>query len=273
MKKIILILIVSVFLFQTKAVFALKLNNLESPNEPIRNVNNGRLASISAPMERLKNLGNATPSANKMENLRERARNEIERRITSLNKLISKINGLKKITDAQKAEFVNQIQAEITSLTSLKTKIEAGTELATLKTDVQSIVKSYRVYLLFIPKINVLVAADSLDALADKLDALAAKLELRINSAGDASAETLKTTLSDMKAKTANIRVQSQKARDAVLSLTPDGYPGNKTSLEQGRQYIVAGRKDVHDAKQDAEIIIQGLRGIFHPKTATDSAE
>lgn len=267
MKKIIALFILFIFFFQVKSVAALQ------PNNAARTLKNENAASKSAPTaQRLKNFTTITPSENKVENLKQRADREIERRITSLNRLIDKINGLKKISDSQKAIFIKQIQDEITSLTNLKAKIDADTDLATLKTDVQSIVKSYRVYLLFIPKINVLVAADTLDTIADKLDALAAKLELRINTAGDVDVTKLKTTLDDMKAKIADIRIQAQKARDAVTSLTPEGYPGNKGILQEGRQYIVAGKKDVRDARQDAIIIIQGLKGIINTKTSTESA-
>ena len=266
MKKIFLIFTILIFLFSVKTVSA-------ELNQVGRTIKNEKLTTSSAPAQRLKNSVTITPSANKVENLKERAEREIERRITSLNRLIDKINALKKISDSQKETFVKQIQDEITSLTNLKTKINADTDLTILKTDVQSIVKSYRVYLLFVPKINVLVAADSLDTIADKLDILAAKLEVRINTAGDVDATKLKTTLEDMKLKIADMRVQAQKARDAVIVLTPEEYPGNKTILQQGRQFIVAGKKDLQTARQDVQIIIQGLKDMKNTKTSTSSAE
>jgi len=226
--------------------------------------------------ENLRNIkAKITPALaqSQVENLKQRADNEINRRVTSLNNLIAKINNLKKITDTQKTDFVNQIQAEITSLNTLKTKIDADTDLVTLRTDAQSIVKSYRVYLLLIPKMNILVAADSLDTIADRLDVLAGKLEARINTAGDVDVASLKTNLADIKTKSADMRIQAQKARDSIIPLTPDGYPGNKGILQQGRQYIVTGKNDLQTARHDAEIIIQGLKEVKVTKTSTSSAE
>src|SRR5579872_6107659 len=81
-------------------------------------------------------------------NLKTRADNEITRRITALNDLITRINGFTRLTADQKSSFVTQIQTEINTLTSLKTKIDADTDTATLKTDVQSIVAEYRVFAL-----------------------------------------------------------------------------------------------------------------------------
>ena len=141
---------------------------------------------------------------NKTTNLKDRAAKEIERRLTSLNDLISKINGIKKITDAQKSSFSSQIQTEIVSLNTLKTKIDADTDLTALKTDVQSIIKSYRVYALFLPKINILLAADGLDNLADKLSTIAIKLETKINDAKVKGTDvaTLNSLLSNLNSKT-----------------------------------------------------------------------
>jgi hypothetical protein len=282
MKKGIIVFIATIatlLFFQANSVFAVELNHggvLSKP--PVGSLRNERLSSESAPtrgltpmLQKIKDFKGATPSAaNKVDNLKQRADKEIQRRVEDLSRLITKINGLKKITDSQKADFVSQIQAEITNLNTLKAKIDADTDLDTLRTDVQSIVKSYRIYLLFIPKINVLVAADSLDTIADKLDVVAAKLDLRIGSSS-ADTTSLKTTLADMKTKTADIRVQSQKARGAVLPLTPDGFPGNKTILQQGRQYIVAGKKDADGAKKDAMLIMQGLRELNHETKPTES--
>src|SRR5260221_6677463 len=88
----------------------------------------------------------------KMARLKTRAENEIDRRVAGLTKLIDRINGIQRLSADQKTTLVSQLQAEISALNSLKAKIASDTDIATLRTDVQSIVKSYRIYALFIPK-------------------------------------------------------------------------------------------------------------------------
>src|ERR1035437_2225976 len=88
--------------------------------------------------------------ANSVQNLKSRADSEITRRISSLTELISKINTLKKLSVTDKSSFVSKLQTEINSLNTLKTKIDADTDLVTLRTDVASIIQSYRVYALFL---------------------------------------------------------------------------------------------------------------------------
>jgi len=281
MKKLTIFLFFAVLLLNPKTVLAETkpllregLRNVAvGTNKVMPNIGTSSAKKIPENLQKIKTTIMPPLEQNKIENLKQRADNEINRRVTSLNNLISKINGLKKLTDVQKTVFVAQVQAQITNLNVLKTKIDADTDLTTLKTDVQSIVKSYRVYLLLIPQINILIAADSLDTVADRLDVLAGKLELRINTAGDVDVTKLKTNLENLETKTADIKVQAQKARDAVIPLTPDGYPGNKTILLQGRQYITVGIKDVNSAKEYALSIIIGLKGIPNTKTSTSSAE
>lgn len=218
--------------------------------------------------------GNSTASANKsaritqnqnqkMENLKTRANNEIDRRITSLNGLITRIGALKKISQEQKNLYITQVQAEVTNLTSLKAKINTDTDLVTLKTDVQSIVKSYRVYLLFMPKIRLLAASDTLNITADNLSTLSAKLQVRITEEKTKGKDvtSLEASLSDMQTKILDARTQSQAIIVIITPLTPDGYPANKTELEKARTMLKTGHNDLIKARQDAKNIIQGLKG------------
>src|SRR2546430_118634 len=72
--------------------------------------------------------------------LKDLANKELARRLTALQTVINKINGVKRLTSEQKASLTSQVQQDIASLTALQTKIQADTDLTTLRTDVQSIV-------------------------------------------------------------------------------------------------------------------------------------
>lgn len=193
--------------------------------------------------------------------LKERAIKEIDRRITSLSGLIEKINSFKKLSSSQKSTMTSQIQSEITNLTTLKNKINADTDTATLKTDVQSIVKGFRIYALFIPKIHILAAADGIDSVADNMSTVAAKLETRINESTITDKTVVNQALSDLRLKIASAKTQAQNARNAVIPLTPDGFPTNKTTLQSARAMIVAGTKDLKAAREDMRKIAQILKG------------
>lgn len=204
----------------------------------------------------------------KVANLKARADQEINRRLTSLNNLISRIASVKRLTADQKEALTGQVQTEITNLTQLKTKIDSDTDSATLKTDVALIVKSYRIYALFVPKIHILIASDFILDTTDKISSETGKLQTKITeqqSKGNDVA-SLFTALADAQAKTADAKTQAQNAQNAVLPLTPDGFPDNKTTLQSARSMLQTGHQDLKTARQDIKTIIQGLK--THPTTS-----
>ncbi|MCL4415638.1 MAG: hypothetical protein M1324_01560 [Patescibacteria group bacterium] len=209
----------------------------------------------------------------KVANLKQRADTEIERRLTSLQNLITKINNLKRISGDQKSSLTTQIQSQITELTNLRTKIDADSDLATLKTDVKSIVGSYRIYALFMPKVHILATADIILETSDKTSELTNKLQLRIDQAKTEGKDVIviQASLADMQAKIADAKKQAQSAIDTVTPLTPDGFPGNKATLQNARKMLQTGREDLHVARTDAQKIINGLK-TFKSSTGTNTA-
>jgi hypothetical protein len=212
--------------------------------------------------------------ANKIQDLKKRADSEITRRINSLTELMSKINTLKKLSVTDKSSLVTKLQAEINNLNILKTKIDADTDLVMLKTDVSSIVQSYRVYLVFLPQTRILITADSMGTTADNLTTLSNKLQTLITGSGETGATltNLQNLLTDMQAKIKDAQTQYQAADTEVLPLTPQGYPGNITSLKDARLKLKTGTTDLKIARDDAKQLVKVLRSLKKTLKATGSA-
>lgn len=202
---------------------------------------------------------------------------EIERRITALNYVTTRINEIKKLSSDQKASLTTEVQSQIDSLTALKAKIDADTDAATLKTDKQSIVTSYRIFLLFIPKIQLLVAGDRISMTADQLSSLADKLEVRIKEVQAAGNDvtTLTAAVADMRAKIVDAQAQYGAINAEVLPLTPDGYPGNKATLMDARAKIRIAQVDLNAALQKAKAIRAELKNykINSPTSSSSAAQ
>jgi hypothetical protein len=62
-----------------------------------------------------------------------------------------------------------------------------------------------------------------------------------------------------MTTKLTNAKTQATDAINAVLPLTPDGYPGNKTTLQSARSMLVMARQDIQAAHKDEQQIRQDL--------------
>lgn len=205
-----------------------------------------------------------TLSTERLENLRTRGENEITRRIASLNKLITKISTLKRVADSDKNQFTSDIQTEITSLTTLQTKIKADTDFATLRTDVDSVVNSYRIYAVYMPKITIEAAVDAQATAVDALNVMAPKLLIKINEAKSKGKEVtaINTYYFDLINQIAIAQTAFRSGESAVKDLSPEGYPGNKTQIEVGRQYLKSSYEAIKKARQDVKDIISGLKSL-----------
>jgi hypothetical protein len=180
----------------------------------------------------------------------QRGDQEIDRRIAALNDLNTRIQAMQKVTDTFKQGIAASITSEVSTLTTLKSKIDADTDLATLKTDIQSITGSYRVFALVLPQGRIAAAADREVTLVSMMSTLGAKLQARIQAAGQTSASsTAMVALSDMAAKLQDAQTQAQAAVTASASLTPDN--GDKTKMASNTAALKEARKDLQTAQQD----------------------
>lgn len=161
---------------------------------------------------------------------KDRALQEIDRRIAALNKVLMHIIGIKKLTDVQKSTLTTQVQDEIAVLQNLRVKIGADSDPVQLQADKKSIVDSYRIFALFIPKIDIIVHADRIMYMANLM-------------ADKTKDQSLFLKITDAKTK-------SQNAINTVLPLAPDGYPGNKTSLQSARTLLREALKELNDVRK-----------------------
>ncbi len=215
----------------------------------------------------------ATPSAkseDKME-LRQNARmevagsnadKEIDRRIAALNRVTTRVNAMTRISADQKSALLAQIQTAISDLNSLKVKIDADTDPATLKADKQSIVTSYRVFLLLIPKVEILAHADISLQVSNQMMADNATIQAKIATAQSAGKDVTEANklLADRTAKVTDAQAKAQSVINSVSGLTPEGYPANKPTLLAGRDSLKTVREDLKTAFQDLVKINASLK-------------
>jgi hypothetical protein len=201
---------------------------------------------------------------------------EIDRRTTNLNEVLGRIGEMKKVNDTDKANLQSTVSAEITTLTALKAKIDADSVLADLKSDVQSITKSYRVYALLLPQIHVIAAADRSVTTVQQMAVLEGKLAMRIaSSTGDTTALIAADT--DLKAKVTDANTQASAAVGVVAALQPDNgdakiAASNRAALKDAQSKIKLAIKDLNAARQDIAAIISGLKGAAAGVRANQNA-
>lgn len=151
--------------------------------------------------------------------------NEIERRITSLNKLIEKMGEINRLTSIQTNTLQAQVRTEIAKLEELKLKINSETDADALKLQKQSVFNSYKYYALYVPEIQIIAHANKIIDIANAMNA-------KTTDAG------LKKIISDSSAK-------AQSAIDMVIVLTPEGT-NNKATLTTARDMLKEARTSLN---------------------------
>lgn len=194
---------------------------------------------------------------------------EITRRISALNDLNTRVQAMQAVTASFKQALAANIQTEVTGFTSLKAKIDADTVLATLKTDIQSITKSYRVYALILPQGRIAAAADRVVTIVTMMSTLGSKLQARIQAASTAGNDTtaLTAALTDMSSKLQDAQTQAQAAVTVTESLQPDNgsstvMASNTATLKQGRTDFQTATSDLQAARKDITTIVAGLKAF-----------
>jgi hypothetical protein len=189
---------------------------------------------------------------------------EISRRQTALGKLNTKISSATKLTPNDKSVLTTQVTTEISGLTNLKTKLDADTDLATTKSDAQSIISEYRVYALVVPKVALIKVADDQQATESKLTALATKLQTAITAKQTAGKDvaSLQTQLADMTTKTAAASAISTSIESGVISLQPSDYDSNHSVLTGDNTQLKSAHADNQAAYADAKAIAAALKSL-----------
>ena len=198
-----------------------------------------------------------------------RADQEIQRRIAVLNELNGNVQAMTNLSGDIKASIGNRLTTEVANLTALKAKIDADTDIATLKTDIKSIATAYRIFVLVVPQGRIIAASDRITTTAISMTALATKLQKRVSEAQAAGKDVtaLSAALADMNAKITDANVQSSAAVSEVASLTLDNgdktkMASNEQSLKDARGKVKAATQDMQAARKDAGSILNGLKKL-----------
>ncbi|MBU6426893.1 hypothetical protein KGQ27_01495 [Patescibacteria group bacterium] len=188
---------------------------------------------------------------------------EIQNRIDALNKLLVRIQSMKNLSDSEKASLAATIQTDITSMTNLEAKIQSDNSTTSLRADLQTIAPDYRIYMLIMPQVSILSAADRVNTLVNSLQIIQGKIQSRVSAdAGLSGNTTIAANLSDMLARLSDASTQAAAAQTEVAALTPDQgnttiTQSNTSALKDARSKIQAAIKDLQAVRKDVQTIIK----------------
>lgn len=193
----------------------------------------------------------------KIKSQRDQGEKMIDQRIDSLEKIIGKIEGMKRISDENHSMLEVSVKSEIAKLLALKSQIASTSSTSTLQQQLNSITRSYRTYALVVPQAQIVAAADRVLAIVDSLNVVYAKVNARIATSSLASS----TALANFSLNLNDATSQAKTAIALVKGLKPDNgdssiATANKKALQTARQAVVAAQKSLQQAEKSIRTVI-----------------
>lgn len=191
----------------------------------------------------------------------------VDQRVQSLTDLITRVQGMKNVSDAEKTSIISGIQSEVSDLGALKARMASSStalSTSTLKANLQSITQGNRVYALVEPRIRIITVADRIQTIVGLMTTLSTKLQTThaaMTASSTATNPSVQALLSDINAKLADATAQSQAAIAEVTPLQPDNgdktvLASNTATLKDARLKVQAAQKDIESARQDIQKIV-----------------
>jgi len=187
----------------------------------------------------------------------------VQHRLTWLASLQNRVASATHLTSGDRASLDSLLSQDVTGLTALGAKIQADTDMTTLRNDVRTIADGYRVYVLVTPQVHLTIAADRVDAIATLFTPIEHKLQAAIDAAKAKGKDVAaaQAALDDLKAKVSAAHGAVTHVPSEVMALTPQGYPGNRSTLLAARASLQDARGDLRAARADVTTVLNDLRG------------
>lgn len=208
-----------------------------------------------------------TATANSQARLQQiinRGNSEINRRLTTLNGLSSKIASATKLTSSDQNDLTTVVNNEISGLTNLKTTLDSETQVTNAITDAQSIFSDYRVFALVVPQTDLIKTADDQQVTETKLSTLSSKIQADITSDQTAgkNVTNLQTQLNALVAKIQAAQTISNSIETSVITLTPSDYNTNHSVLSGDRNQLKTAQSDIVVAITEAKSLVSSLKSV-----------
>ena len=182
-------------------------------------------------------------------------------RIRDLTTGIGKVNSTSTLSAADKSTVLGNLNADLSGMRGLQTKIAADTAPSTAWSDYRSIFTGYRVYAVGLRQSHIAAAADGLTGTAiPKLQSAAAKISALFASNPAKATPELQAQLADMQAKTADAVSKTSGLAAAALAVTPAAYNADHAVLTDDRAAARAALADSKAAAQDGRSILAALK-------------
>lgn len=188
---------------------------------------------------------------------------EIDRRLTTIDRLQALVNDSAVLTDAHQAALLRILDASESGLKALRLEIAGDTTVASVTEDIRRIFSDFRIYALVSRQVVLVRADDRVDAAATRLTGVAGQLADAIARAEENGKDVTEARAHLAAMKTAIDAATGEVAGDAerVLAQTPALWNAGsaKPILDAARASISAAHTDLRTAVKEARAVMAAL--------------
>lgn len=216
---------------------------------------------------------------NNLAGAKKRADQAINRRLSELNKLLQRVQNDQKLTSDDKANLSSDIQSAINGLTALKSKIDADTDLPTIKSDAKQIISGFKVFDVIVPKTRLLITIDDLMSVTTRIAGFTPKIQDLVNNLKSEGKDVtqLQSLLDDVNSRLTSINNQLSSDKTLVLAVTISSTDPKSTftqvrkDLAGVRQSLAQVRHDFGKTREAFEKAINGENSSSSPIPSTSA--
>ena len=212
--------------------------------------------------------GSSDTTRRDVEAFRARCLAAIDVRLPALSAAAAAVTAHEHLTDEHEAALSADIAETTARLVALAESIKADSDPAVLRQHCRSIFEDNRVFALVLPRVRLVLGADSATAAAGRLGTVAGRLEAAIAEAEAAGRDMTqaRADLEAMRAAIASGQASAQSVPGATLGLTPADWNADHTVLDPARASLRSARSDLKAARELAVKILKQLRTPTAPQ-------
>jgi hypothetical protein len=189
----------------------------------------------------------------------------IDLRLAALQRMDQRIERCRHLTDAHQATLQGIVDGATSGLKALRTKVAGETTIQALRTDAQTMVHDYRVFILRAPQVHGTCMADNEAAAIARLREVAAKLAAGVAKAKqdgkDTAAAEADLAAMDVRLDAAGAALAGQVDKLLAIQPGPDGE-AIKGQVRAVRQQLRAALQALRGAVAEARQVRRFLQSI-----------
>lgn len=202
--------------------------------------------------------------ATALANLIQRADKLITDRTTALNTLLSRIGNDSQLSASEKVSLQTEVQAEISGLATLKTKIDADADLVTTRSDTKQIITGYYVFAVFEPKIRLLITLNNLEVIVSNVQGLVPQIQALVTNFKSQGKDVtqLQAALDDISSQltTTSTTITSDISKVEAVSVTDGPTVANSVYVQVRQDIAQVVRQGLAKIRSD----FATMRQLFH---------